>query len=970
MKTNNPFQIRLHISISCIFIGRFIVFGSIISIQNYNKTSEIILSASHRLFDQINKALQLNFKVIRSSATQAVTMLAYSPLTKAGNLQDRLSYLPMIKTALENEPSLSAIHIAYQNGDFFIVSPIEKSLARQPEHTHEGAAYVVENISVNSQRKRLLTRLFFTRQLTRISQTAAVESQYNPTVMPPYKQALRYEAPVLTDPYSLYLSGRIGSTLTFKVIDSAVVIGADITLEQLSLKLSDFHITSNTEVAMLAPDGKVLAFYNEDQNDDIKHISGNAKLSTIGSDVLDSFSDKLILSSKQIKFDFDNQTWIGDLRKLDVDIGEGIYILMISPESELLAKAINIRDLSLLVSFLIICLTIPVGWLFSRKLSLHMQGLAREAHLISDFDFSSPINTHSRITEVNELSNTMRLMKNTINQFLSLLNSLAGESNFDILLKRINKETMQITQGDGAFTYLYNAKENMLEPSQLFISTKGHIDIKKLPCFSLDEHKDIAAAMKKELSTSITLNVDVPRKLNLLLPLFEVESLYLVALPLKNRHKETIGVLCLLYKEQDQCKNEHLSFVQALSGFAAVSLESKQMLMKQKALMDSFIQLLASAIDSKSPYTGGHCARVPELTRMLTLAACNSTDPVFNNFKLNDEEWEELHIASWLHDCGKVTTPEYIVDKSTKLETIYDRIHEIRMRFEVLKRDAEIKYWSEIAKGGDPITLKSELESQLQALDDDFAFIAECNIGGESLEAENIQRLNAIAEYTWMRTLPDNIGISWEEKQRKQQNIEQVLPVKEKLLDNKPDHIIYRTAADQIPKDNQWGFKLKIPEFKYNRGELYNLSIEKGTLSEEERFKINDHIVQTIIMLDKLPYPKHLENVPMIAGCHHEKMDGTGYPKQLKQSDMPLTARVMAIADIFEALTASDRPYKKAKTLSEAINIMLVMVKDKHIDADLFRLFVTEDVYLEYAKKFLDEEQIDSVEIENIFKTH
>jgi HD-GYP domain-containing protein (c-di-GMP phosphodiesterase class II) len=187
----------------------------------------------------------------------------------------------------------------------------------------------------------------------------------------------------------------------------------------------------------------------------------------------------------------------------------------------------------------------------------------------------------------------------------------------------------------------------------------------------------------------------------------------------------------------------------------------------------------------------------------------------------------------------------------------------------------------------------------------------------------------------------------------------------EMLLADKKEHLIVRHETDKMPEDNQWGFKVDTPEYKYNRGELYNLSVKKGTLNEEERYMINGHMIQTIIMLNSLPYPKNLRNVPLIAGSHHETMDGKGYPKRLQMKEQPETARMMVIADIFEALTASDRPYKKAKTLSESLRILSFLRNDKHIDSDLFNLFLTAGVYLEYAKKFLSPEQIDEVSIED-----
>jgi hypothetical protein len=294
---------------------------------------------------------------------------------------------------------------------------------------------------------------------------------------------------------------------------------------------------------------------------------------------------------------------------------------------------------------------------------------------------------------------------------------------------------------------------------------------------------------------------------------------------------------------------------------------------------------------------------------------------------------------------------------------LYDRIHEIRMRFEVLKRDAVIEYWQAVSAGGDESRLAAQRDAQLANLDEDFAFVAACNEGGEYMAAEKIGRLQQIASKTWLRTLSDRIGIAHEEKERKERNPEPTLPTMEPLLADKAEHLIIRTTKEQMPTNNPWGFKVKVPEYLYNRGELYNLCVTRGTLSEEERYKINEHIIQTIIMLEKLPFPRHLSRVPEIAGGHHEKMNGTGYPKGLLRDEMSIPARMMAIADIFEALTAVDRPYKKGKQLSETIRIMAEMKKGQHIDADLFSLFLHSGVYLQYAQRYMKPEQIDEVDI-------
>lgn len=443
-----------------------------------------------------------------------------------------------------------------------------------------------------------------------------------------------------------------------------------------------------------------------------------------------------------------------------------------------------------------------------------------------------------------------------------------------------------------------------------------------------------------------------------------------LTVPLKNSQDDVIGVLQLL-NAQDEA-GEVVAFspeiqplIEALASQAAVALDNAILIEAQENLLDSFITLMARAVDAKSPYTGGHCERVPELTEMLTRAACESTTAPFSDFDLTEEEWYELHIGAWLHDCGKVTTPEYVVDKATKLETITDRIHEIRMRFEVAKREKVIEYQEQIIAGdGDADALKKALDESLQKLDDDFYFIAECNLGGEFMADELVQRVKDIACTTWTRTLSDRAGVSHDEMKRKEREAEKTLPCEEPLLADRTDHVVEHDAViHSADPNNPYGFKIDVPKNKYNLGEIYNLCISRGTLTDEERFKINDHIVQTIVMLNSLPFPKHLERVPEIAGGHHEKMDGTGYPKRLKGDEMSIPARVMAIADVFEALTAADRPYKPPKKLSDSIKIMSFMVKDQHLDPDLFRLFLESGVYRVYAEKYLLPSQLDDVDI-------
>ncbi|WP_226568433.1 HD domain-containing phosphohydrolase [Mangrovibacter yixingensis] len=397
----------------------------------------------------------------------------------------------------------------------------------------------------------------------------------------------------------------------------------------------------------------------------------------------------------------------------------------------------------------------------------------------------------------------------------------------------------------------------------------------------------------------------------------------------------------------------------------ALSLEAYQA--SQRALMDSFIQLIANAIDQKSPYTGGHCTRVPVIAMMLAESADKSQLPAFQQFHFeNEDQWREFRIAAWLHDCGKVTSPEHIIDKGSKLETIFNRIHEIRTRFEVLWRDADILYWQGKAAGEPEEALQATRQARQQQLTDEFAFIAQSNIGSEFMSEDKITRIREIGAQTWTRHFSDREGLSPEEAKRLSSIAEKPLPAEEKLLDDKPEHLFPWIKDPAILLSND--MKMTAPSMQANLGEIHNLSIQKGTLTESDRYRINEHIIATIRMLESLPFPKELARIPEIAGGHHETLKGTGYPKKLTAENLSLEARILAIADIFEALTAGDRPYKKAKTLSEAIKILHLMVKDQHLDKDLFELLLTSGIYQRYAEQYLEPGQLDEVDIQHYLK--
>lgn len=383
-----------------------------------------------------------------------------------------------------------------------------------------------------------------------------------------------------------------------------------------------------------------------------------------------------------------------------------------------------------------------------------------------------------------------------------------------------------------------------------------------------------------------------------------------LAIPLIDHENKVLGVLQFI--NALNTKNEPIPFdsfnqtiAESLASQAAISLKNRLLINDLNNLFEELIKLINTAIDEKSPYTGGHCMRVPELTLMLAEAVHQETEGPFASFQMTDKDRYELKIASMLHDCGKITTPVHVVDKSHKLETIFDRIHLIQSRFEIARRDLHLQALKKINQTPElKDSITQTFETHEKALLDDLAFLKKANIGGEAMKAEDIKRIQAIAKQTWID------------------------------FDGKAQPIL-------------------------NEDEVYNLSIPKGTLTEKERDIINYHIEATIKLLNQISWPDHLKNVVEYAGGHHERMDGKGYPKGLQRDEMSVQARCMAIADIFEALTAADRPYKKGMTLTRALEIIKQMKEDNHIDPDLFDIFMKHHIYLDYANKFLSLEQID-----------
>ena len=517
--------------------------------------------------------------------------------------------------------------------------------------------------------------------------------------------------------------------------------------------------------------------------------------------------------------------------------------------------------------------------------------------------------------------------KTVLNDFLSIGASLSSEKDIQQLLENIIQTAMRFTNADAGSIYLIQENQTL---NYEIVHTKSRdlhwggtsgtpIDASPIPLFLLDGEPDLTRVACYAFHRAETVNIaDVYNATGFDFSgthKLDVRNGYrsqsFLTIPMKNHESEVIGILQLINAVDPFAGNiipfsaANQSLAEALASQAAVALTNRNLINHLEKLFESFISLINHAIDDKSPHTGGHCNRVPDLTMMLADAVNRSKVGPLSTFSLTEEDRHELKIAGLLHDCGKITTPVHVVDKATKLEMIFDRIHLIETRAEIIYRDIQLLETS------GKISTESALQKREQLIDD-CNFLCHSNIGVESMRDQDIARVYEIAErYRW----------------------EDISGKRHDFLD-----------ADEI----------------------VNLTIRAGTLTPAERQIINHHIDSTISMLEKLPWPKHLKNVPEYAGGHHERMDGRGYPKGLKRHEMSVQARCMGIADIFEALTAQDRPYKKGKTLSESLNILGKMKLNGHVDPDLFDIFMWEKVYAEYAEKFLEEHLIDEIDLNAI----
>ena len=923
----------LRIPIALALTSLVLLVGGAITWVAYQRTSAILTETALTTSQRAAQALSGELAHLLDPVRMGVALLATETMPETrNNLAQRLAALPVYVSALRNAPATVAFYAADRDGNFFLVRRLLDGTDRERFSASMETEYVVQTITQGTNGPSS-QQVHFDAGLNELSRRDSDQHKdFDARQRPWFLLAQQHATRILTEPYRFFSSHKQGISMAQQAGDGLRTIGADIRLDTLVESLDKLRLTPGTHLLLADESGVLLA---QDSNAAAASPSLTAQFQHATAD------------GRLSRVEIDDQAWLLGRILLPRLENSQISLSIAVPERELLAEALALRDQLLAMALGLLMFSLPLALWLAQRISKPIDELASATESIRRLDFTSPIEVRSTILEVHALADSLRVTKSTLGDFLDILSRLSRERNFNRLLPELLESTIRVTRADGGVLFL--VEEQRLR--QVAGQWQGET-LAAEPDATFDNTIFGCAASLAEGSalTGPTRTEDCAH--------FGLSAGYRLTVPLFNRDRHPIGVLVLL--DRTQIDPTRQAFIQALSGFAAMALETRELIATQKALFAAFIEVMAAAIDAKSPYTGGHCARVPEIAQSLAEAACAAREGSFADFSLDEDAWEALHIASWLHDCGKVTTPEYVVDKATKLETLYDRIHEIRMRFEVLKRDAEITCLNERLAGQPADQACQRRDALLAELDAEFAFVATCNEGGEFMAPEKVERLKQIASRSWRRTLDDRLGISIEERQRKAANPAVSLPVDEPLLADKPEHRFPHHDAQRFGPGNPWGFAMRIPELQFDRGELKNLMIPRGTLADEERYKINEHIIQTIVMLSALPFPRHLVSVPEIAGGHHERIDGKGYPRGLTGAQMSPLARIMAIADVFEALTAADRPYKPAKTLSQSLSIMKKMAEEAHIDRELFHLFLTSGSVLRYAERFLAPDQIDT----------
>ncbi|OOV88325.1 HD domain-containing phosphohydrolase [Oceanospirillum linum] len=922
-----------------------LLLSTLLVIQNYQNNKNALLVATAESAKQLSDTLNEKAKRLTGPAQSALQILSYDPLLTAKTLEARQQRLPVLFETLDSNDVLSAIYAGYSTGEFFLLRKLNNQVMLRKFDAPENTAFLLQTLSlrpdgIGQGMKKIW--FFYDKNQNLLSKINKPDYEYDPRTRDWFNRALESEDQILTSPYLFFSTREIGITLAKRGHNTQNTIGMDASVTDLAAQIAMLKLTSGSELVAVDEKNNILAHADTEKMivQEDKYYRMNT-LEELESPVLRMISEDNLAANELKRFNTKDQEWYGLWIPITGLSEQNIKVLLAIPSNELLANAKDIILNQTLWTIVVILMLLLLGLYGGARIGRAFRQLTEQVRALSGFDFSSQVQIRSDIKEAKELSRVVGNMSRTIDSFQAISLCLNRENDLEKMLDGVLENLVTATGMSTGAIYLYQPEKHHFSLTSTTVETG-------FPEVLTEQGQDDSSILHHTLE-----QLETPKNS--------------LVISLRKRDNSLEGLLVMHWKKAPKNKKALIRFVSELAGSAAVAIETRRLIDGQKELIEGILHLLADAIDAKSPYTSGHCERVPQLALQLIDTLSEQTEGRFADFSLSTQDKEAFRIAAWLHDCGKILSPEHVIDKATRLETIFNRIHEIRTRFEVLWRDAEIHYWQQRAAGEPEDELKIELEQRQQQLQAQFYLIAKANEGAESTSADAAAQIHEIGDQTWLRHFDNTLGLAHEELTRLLKTPQPTLPAKEKLLEDKPEHIMSwdekrRPPVESNNPDNIWGFDMQLPEYSVNFGERYNLTIPFGTLTNEERFKINEHIVHTIIMLSTLPLPDHLKRIPEIAGNHHERTDGQGYPRKLLSHEMAPEEKVMAVADIFEALTASDRPYKKPKTVSESLSIMVNMSLNGHIDSELLSTLLQAKSFSGYANEFLSEEQNDKVD--------
>ncbi|WP_284078921.1 HD domain-containing phosphohydrolase [Herbaspirillum aquaticum] len=763
--------------ISGLVMAGMILLAAVLVSVGWWGARQVLLDMAERSAEDAGRIMTERSRRIIDPAVATLRQLAFDPITQATGLDDRLARIAAFSVDMVANPLVSAVYVGYPNGDFLLVRSLRGAEQRDFFTAPANAAFLVQSILRDGAGAQHGQYRFYDGELKLLSRRDEPGYRFDPRTRPWYATADRSLVPAISAPYVFFTTRQIGISLSQRARNSDAVVAIDMTLDDLAASLGNLRLTPHSELALVDEQRKVIAYSDmarvlEQDGESFRFRS----LDELDVPSLSQLSGRARGGESSALYSVDGREWLGLSLPFNVIDGHALKLLIAAPGDELLGQLDRNRKTMVLVALLLVLAFLPLGWWAGRAIGRSMERLALQAGRMSRFDFRTQRRGRSTLREVNMLTDMVDHVSLTVEAFLDISAILSTETHVEEMLQQVLEKFVQATRCDGGAVYLWQREQRVMQRAAAYGQQCGLADT-----MPYDEQGSTTDAARDTEDGRLRVELD-----------------------LRGRNGSLEGVLVLMHAHDSAHEDPRfLAFARRLSGMLAVAIETRQLIAAQKALLESLIRLMADAIDAKSPYTGGHCERVP-------------------------------HLAIMLAD-----RPEH--------------------------------------------------------------------------------------------------KVAWDDE--------------------------HRPAVERGDPRNVLGFDMQLPQYRQNMGELHNLTVRRGTLTEEDRFAINNHIVQTLVMLKRLPWPESLKSVPDTAANHHEKMDGTGYPRRLRASELPVQDRVMALADVFEALTAADRPYKPAKTLSESLRIMARMCREQHLDTELFRYFLRSGLWRTYADELLRPAQRDEVDI-------